>query len=140
MGEKDIAIGVRADASEVAIVERRLNAFVDGRVESDVSEAMGECAVSICVPCHSKSVHIEKSVSLSDFDFGRRFRMDLWIVGEELWQVVFVNLLAEGVWRSDEHIFEERRLRCGNVGKPAAHVGSSREKISKNVDVSPSIN
>lgn len=140
MREKDIAVGVRTNASEVAIVERRLDALVDGGVKSDISKTVGKSAVSIRIPCHSESVHIEESVSLGDLGFGRRFCMDFWVMGEELWQVMFVNLLAEGVCRSDEHIFEERWLRCGNVSKPAAHSSKSTKKVLKKVDVSPSIN
>lgn len=105
MGKKHVAGSICADASEVAIMEGRLNALIESRIEGDISKAVGECAVNIGIPCHSKSVYIEQSVSLGDFCFGRRFRMDFRIMGEEFGQVVFVNLFAKGVRRGDEHIF-----------------------------------
>jgi hypothetical protein len=126
MREKDIAVGVRTDTSKIAIVERGLNAFVDSRIQCDVPEAVGECAMSIRIPCHSKTVHVEESISFGDFGFGRRFCMDFRIMGEEFWQVVFMNLFAEGMWRSDEHIFEERWLCGRDVCKPTTHAGRPR--------------
>lgn len=99
--------GIAADGAEVRIVERRLNRFVERGVEIRLCEVgfvlgRGEGRETGGIPRHAESIDVEEAVACCDFGFSGGFGVDSGIVGEELGEVVLMDLLAEGVswcWR-----------------------------------------
>ena len=83
-------------------MERRLNRFVERGVEIGLCEVgfvlgRGEVRESGSIPCHAESIDVEEAVACFDFGFSGVFGVDSGVVGEELGEVVLVDLLAEGV-------------------------------------------
>ena len=93
---------IAADGAEIGVVERRLDCFVQRRVEVwlyGVGFVLGrrECSENICVPCHSKAIDVEEAVAGCDFSLGGWLCVNAGIVGEELGEVMLMDLLAESM-------------------------------------------
>ena len=100
MREDDFRRGVGADGAKVRVVEGRLDGLVERRVEDWAAGLGGLGRVGCegwCVPHHAKAIYIEEAVPRGDFGFSCGLGVDGGVVGEEFWEVVLVDLLAEGV-------------------------------------------
>ena len=111
----NLARCVAADGTEVGVMERRLNGLVERGMKIGLygmrfvlgGRELGEDAG---IPGHAKAIHIEETVASGDLGLGSGLCMNTWVVGEELWEVVFVDLLAKSMCRS---------CRKGSIGKYA---------------------
>ncbi len=105
--------GVGADGAEVEVVERGLGGAVEGGEEGCelsvgvvVSGARvlvwvgvgvvgaGEGRAGVGVPCYADAVDVEEPVASGDLVLGGDV---VGVVREEVWEVVLVHLLGEGV-------------------------------------------
>lgn len=97
---------VGADAVEVGVVGGGLRVLVHGGTHP--FGRRDKVGAGVGVPSHAEAVDVEQSVAQSDLFTGGLFPGS---VGEELRQVVVVDLFGEAVRRTDQDVFQETFLR-----------------------------
>jgi len=123
---------VGADAAEVRIVKWRAHGLVESRAETLTLRAIAaragapllEVGVGGGVPGNPEAVDVVDAVAGGEevvgvFEIG-------WVVRDELWEIVLVNLVGERVAWGDEAVFQEGRFCRRDVREPAAHLVSTR--------------
>jgi hypothetical protein len=123
MRKDNICGSVRADTPKIEVTQRRAGGFVQGRPQARA--LLDEVVLRISVPRYPETVNVEEFVASCNLLLGGYI---VWIIVEELGQVVVVNLVGESVLGGDEDILKQALLAFRNVYEPAEVQISYMEK------------
>ena len=127
--EQSGGAGICTDAVEDEIVRWRLRVFVDcgmWAVGVDLEGLAGRA-----VPGDAVAIDVLEAVTQADL---RLCRFLAWHVRDEFGKVVVVDLMGDGVFWSNEHVFEEALLGRCDVCKPTTHLVWFNEQCERAED------